>query len=518
MKINLASLLLIFIGLADQVVGQDSLIYFEEIKYHSDFERTSFENFFKKNNENYLALFLATRSSVSDDDFAAYEKIYFNNVSDIKQVKLSKKNVEKRIKTIHAEVHERFLKKYEAQNTMKSVFVNGSYNCVSASALYSMVFEELQIPYTIKEKPSHVYVVAYPDGESILVESTDPSSGVISYSENFKKEYINQLASAKIIDQNQMSTSSIDHLFDEYFFSDENITLKQLIGLQYINEALYLFELKDMVSALKMLEKAYFFFPEEKLKALLLVTNADILATSNYEDLSLADNFVKLSRFREFDINSNTMASEFARISDIHLNNRNDTLLFDQFYNRIVTGLENEEMKNEISYLYHYERGRILYNQGFYSKSLVFFENAYKIKPNNIDISRVFVNNIILKLGNESDINLTTESLEKFKTRIPDLMENNVFKSYLVNNYLIQFGQSYELRNEKKGLQYRQLFEQNYNKELTVNKSNVGRAYSMAAVYYFRKGYSNKARSILKSGLEFAPGNHELLNRQRLIR
>lgn len=496
---------------------QDSLLYFDEIEYHSEFEKESFKAFFKENKGNYLALFLATSPSVNADQYNKYKNIYDSHIRDINTEKLGKKKAQKKIKSVYEEVHAKFLKKYEAQNSMNAIFLNGSYNCVSASALYSLVFNELEIPYSIKEKPTHVYVVAYPESERILVESTDPSGGFIAFGDKYKQAYIEQMAKAKIISVSETNTKSTNELFDEYFFSDNDIDLRQLIGIQYINEALYLLAEAKNEEALLHLEKAYFFSQDEKVSTLILAVNAEILSSSNYENLALADNFISLTRFKSYGITNNDILGEFARVSQAHLVDQYNPDFFDQFYNKILEGIQDNELELELSYLYSYERGRVLYNMGKYHESLDFFEKAYKLKPKNTEMSRLFVNTLALRLNNESNNNKVVEILESYKKELTELNENNIFKSMLVNSYLIEFGQSFELGKEKKALRYKSLFEENFNSELTIFQQNIGRAYSLAAIYYFKKGYTSKARTIINKGLEIAPGNHELLSRKRLI-
>lgn len=517
MNKKLLAYLILTFYISVQSMAQDSLVYFNELKYHSTFEKEVFRDYFKNNKQNYLALLLATVPKVDRAQYTSYEKRYREQVEAINTDKLSKKRVEKKIKSIYEEVHQRFLRKYEAQNSMNAIFTNGSYNCVSASALYSLVFEDLNIPYSIQEKPTHVYVLAYPKSERILVESTDPKGGFIPLDDKYKRAFVKQMVQSKIISSSEANTQSENDLFDQYFFTDQEITLKELVGIQYVNEGLYLLERDEKMKALNQMEKAYFFFNQEKLKVLLLAMNIEILTESKYESLDLVENFIKLTRFKGFEITEDDLLAEFARISTIYLDDQSKPEMFRQFYESIVSQLKDDKLKEEISFLYFYEQGRVLYNEGEYAQCLPYFEKAYQLKPKNSDISRLLVSTIGLQLSNESNVDLTTKTLEDYKERLPGLLKNKVFKSFLVSSYLIQFGQAFDLGNEKKGLKYKLLFEQNFTKDLNINKTNVGRAYSLTAVYYFRKGYSSKARSILNTGLEIAPGNHELLTRKRLI-
>jgi len=63
----------------------------------------------------------------------------------------------------------------------------------------------------------------------------------------------------------------------------------------------------------------------------------------------------------------------------------------------------------------------------------------------------------------------------------------------------------------------KQLFEKYYAPELTIDQRNIGRSYSITAVYYFRKGYTSKAKAIINEGLNISPHNHELLVRKNMI-
>ena len=96
--------------------------------------------------------------------------------------------------------------------------------------------------------------------------------------------------------------------------------------------------------------------------------------------------------------------------------------------------------------------------------------------------------------------------------------------SQLLQFYLLQFGQAYELSQHKKGKEFKLRFEEAYelNKAsgegYLLDRNLIGRAYSIAAVYYFRKGQTAYSRQILDQGLRYAPDNLELLQRKRMIR
>lgn len=96
--------------------------------------------------------------------------------------------------------------------------------------------------------------------------------------------------------------------------------------------------------------------------------------------------------------------------------------------------------------------------------------------------------------------------------------------SQLLQFYLLQFAQAYELNQPETGKEYKQRFEEGYKQNSTaeegylLDRHLIGRAYSIAAVYYFRKGQTAFSRQLLDKGLQYAPGNLELLQRKKMIR
>ena len=80
-------------------------------------------------------------------------------------------------------------------------------------------------------------------------------------------------------------------------------------------------------------------------------------------------------------------------------------------------------------------------------------------------------------------------------------------------------GENFESKNPTEGISLMELFESTVseNPNYIFNRNVLGDAYSKAAVYYFKKGYSTKARSIIRTGLNYAPDNYQLKSRLMMI-
>jgi tetratricopeptide (TPR) repeat protein len=340
------------------------------------------------------------------------------------------------------------------------------------------------------------------------------------FDDKFKTNFVSNLRTGKLISEQEYKTSGTNALFDKYYFSEENITIKELLGIQYMNDALYKIQDNQLEEAFVQLEKAYLFYPCQKAGYLLLSTAALILDKHKYAEINDVSYLSKLARYKEYGITKENILSEFQQITLLHLINHNRPDLYDQFYTKIIAQITIEDIKQEIHYVYNYERGRILYNQGKYQESLSFAEKTYLLKPDNIDVQTLFVSAMGNALKSQSDAIKILETLSSYEQKFPKLLENNIFCTYLLQSCLISCGQHYEMRKIAEAEKLRARFEKLYaerGKEV-VDSNLIGRVYSTGAMHYFRAGNDAKAKALLIKGLDMAPNDYEMQRRLQVLK
>ncbi|HEY3403340.1 MAG TPA: tetratricopeptide repeat protein [Ohtaekwangia sp.] len=501
--------------------SQDSLVYIKDLQFSSPYEQKAIKTFLQTRKPDFFDLFMATGNLLTEPVIAQHKErleVYLKEFADEKF--MVKKN-DKKARHIYEDVHKTFLQKYEYQNRFEEIFYNGRYNCVSASALYGIVFEKTAIPYVIKEKPTHVYLIAYPDAERIMVETTSPVGGVFSISPAFKQNYVRVLKEQKIISAKEYAAEDPDLLFDKYYFGNqENISLLNLVGIQYMNDALYKLEDKNYEGAVQQLEKAYLFYPSDRCGYLLMYSNIQVLESHKAKDLKHAAVISKLSRFHAYGITSEIIQSEFHQVTNELLFVNTNVPALEAYYKYISEAVKDSTISNEITFQYQYERGRFLYNRAHYQEALPYFENALQLKPNNEEINNILIATLAQSLDVESDNLQSIKTLRSYGDKYPSLENNNIFNSMYATALLIQFGREYNFNRATEGDKFKAEFEAHRKKfpDLSINSNLIGQSYSTAAVYFFRKGQTAKAKSILVKGLEYAPGNYELQVRQQMIK
>jgi tetratricopeptide (TPR) repeat protein len=497
--------------------GQDTLVYLRELSFSAKEEEMAFDQFFSKGEKDYFILFSQAgkkSSASSKEKFYAYlNKMGYEKMADKKQ--------DKKVKFIYENVHGAFLSKYEGKSLFSDIFENGDYNCVSATALYCMAFDYFKIPYTIKEKPNHVYPIAYPNNQQVIVETTNPMVGSFAFNEQFKVSYLENLKKQKVISNQEALTKSTNELFDRYFFKEEiNISMDQLFGIQYMNDGIFKLEAEDVAGSFKQFEKAYLLYPSENIANGLLVSYLKAFQSKSKKDTTHAILLAKLARFSKYGITQELIKGEFSMATNSLLFEQGKPNDYAKYFTALNNHLTDTETKEEISFIYYYETGRYYYNQGKYFQSQPYFEKAFVIRPNNQDVQNTYLQIMERSLraaaNAQEGINLLTEA----SLKNPVLTSNNKFSSMLAATYLAKFTDDYQAGRVQDGEKARLLFEGLYGKDrdLLINSEFIGQAYSTAAVYYFRKNQTVKSKYYIDKGLEFAPGNRELINRKQYLK
>ncbi|HYG19772.1 MAG TPA: hypothetical protein VD816_12630 [Ohtaekwangia sp.] len=518
MRIVVCSLILLCVSF--ELLSQDSLVRFKELTFSSPFEKRTFERFRKKEVD-LFSLFMANGNLLSDEKITAQRARFYDYVRGTGYDKTAGKKNDKRIKLVYDKLHGEFLSKYIEKNRFEEVFYNGNFNCVSATALYALAFEELKIPYTIKEQPSHVYLVAWPRDEQIVLQTTTPAGGYTAISNEFKMSFVRNLKDHKMISNQEFASRDNSALFDEYYFGkNSDIRLLDLAGLQYVNDALYKCEEKQFEAAFIQLEKAYMLYPSERVIHLLVYSGAHAFDTRKLKDSTHAVLLAKLSRYKSYGIDPDVIVSEFGGITQKLLFDKGKKEQYRQYFNTVVGGLQDIKLRTDISFIYYYENARLFYNQAKFGESLAHIEEALALKPTHADAQSLFLGALGQHLSSKGRDREVVDVLEKYTVRFPELEANNHFNAMKGTAYLFQFHLGYGTNKIADGDRYRGLFEAIIDKypDMVINPDLIGQSYSMAAVYYYRKGQVAKARQLISTGLKYAPNNYELIARQQMIR
>lgn len=501
------------------MTAQDTaLVNKEELIFINQFEKESFE-YLNDNEENTIRLLLSLSATTSEEDVKMLQQRLQSIVEQVKSKEMMKKTEIKTIRQIYTLIHDAFFKKYEENVFLTQTLKDGTFNCVTATAIYALVFNRLNIPIEIKETPTHVYLIAYPQTSKIVVETTMPADGLLELTDSFKKDFVKLLKDNKLIDSEEFSSKSTNALFDKYYFENSSISLKQLAALQYYNMGVFLQEQKKLMEAISFLEKAYHLYSSNQIRALLLYNYAVYLDSQEVTSTKSLSMFFKILNHVEGTNKKEMLIYKFAKVIDASFSqdkqSKTDSL-FQVFYRNT----RNEDYKKEISYIFHYEKVRNNYQYANkFNDLLISIDKCLEVYPNKKEIKEMTVYIVMNKITKNAKLEQVEEDIEKYKEKYPFLMGNITFSSLQVEINAQLAAKYFQADKVILGEDYLEKVEKSLveNPDIQIREVIAAYAFAEGGAAYFRKNQIKKAKDTIKRGFKYAPDNQELKERLKII-
>lgn len=484
----------------------DSLVLFSELTYHSDFEKSAIQHFLFDRRDT-LNLFLAIDELMDDSTASGYGDTYHSILKDLENKGIQTKNINKQIKTTYADVHRRFLKKYYDNVFFPEIFQSGNYNCVTASMLYGMVYNQLDIPFKVMASNNHVYLVANPGTNSIVIETTNPGFAKQIFTGDFKKQYVFYLKSSKLISEDEYKSKSVEEIFEEKFNEVREASFENLPGFQYHNKALLKYEQNDFEQALPLSQKAYFFYPDYQTRMLLYASLLYHIERSDFNKVTDIDYLSQLSRFEETGMN--TVVGIFNNVVNHHLQYTNKEAFCDSLAGRMVSRLTDKMLIDEIVFTYNMQMSYRFSNS---SKVEKYVTNALKIKGNYSDARLIFEGFLRNKLYGIYDKKSLLDTIQRLETAYGQLEIAPLLTEHKQRAHLELASEQFMKKKPAEAnanlLEFEKYFDPSGDNKLLF--SLIENAYFDAAIYYRNKGDKAMSKKLVSRGLQFAPGSKRL--------
>lgn len=220
--------------------------------------------------EQFLILDHELNSKKQGVDFIeAYEEI----IQKLEAVRKRKKSDRLFLRSIFYKVHQKSLIKYDKQATMGQTLLTGNFGCLSGTALYALILDHFNFAYDIIELPNHVFIQLQVEGQDMLIESTNPETGLIKVNQGLMAAMKQKGFDPRKIEA--LATVGVGSVEEWNILEGHNkITLHELAGLQYFNEAVRLYIQKDYIKSMDMIDAAYAHYPSKRNEKLMqLVIN-----------------------------------------------------------------------------------------------------------------------------------------------------------------------------------------------------------------------------------------------------
>lgn len=479
-------------------------------QYNSTFEEEAFLNFEKDSANAYDLLFAI---NYNKEQYETGKTLIDEHVGFLKSKNIQNKSLKKQIQTIYKTTHSKFLMKYEAEADFCDIFINGNYNCVSASALYALIFEQFEINYAIKETPTHVYLIADTLGLQTLIESTLPGNGVMSFSEKFKKDYVEYLNSNKIISDNEFDNSTTDQLFNKFYSEDKSISIFELAAIQYYNKGIFLMEEEKFSGAATFFDKALAIYDSHSISYFHYAALHNALLTDLNKKEYDGKLFGKVLQSSKKDSTLVQIADGYFEDVSIGLCvNDPDINRYNRFYKDIQLHCPEENIPVAIAFRYHFYKAYNFGVNGEYPLSLSEIKIAFRLNQDNLLVKELAQQIGTKHLLVEGSFKKQIDSLEHYFTELPFLSEYKLFQQQLVYCYMKVISESCEYDELNEGEKYYDRFTQSLEKYdikyFSENHIDIG--FSVLAMSKRKKEKYTEAMQVVDKGLDLVPASLRL--------
>ncbi|WP_148041292.1 hypothetical protein [Rufibacter immobilis] len=425
--------------------------------------------------------------------------------------KVRDKPLNKQVKMIFEMAHRNFLKKYENIASFDQIMKTGTYNCVSATALYVLVLEHYNIGYEIKQLPTHVYLVADPKGSHIMVETTDPAGGYFMPDPKFKKSYVEYLQKGKLVSEEDVRTKGVEGVFNEQFRADKNINFQQLVSLQYYNEGVKQYEEQAYEKASKAFQKAYRLYPNHETRYLLTSSLAQQLEGINYDKMEQIELLTNFYAMQPGDAFRDEFANDFKRLTQKHLLEKPDTAFYNKIYAAFKGTARDSVSMKDIGYVYHFHNGRVQAMNNQYPKAMEYLTKAYGFNPASAELTGVMKSVIYDQLNRNRFSEDLSKTVEQYQKNFSFLKGDQTFHNVCLLAYAraVQNAFSEDKRTEGKKmlLSLEALYKQNKG---DITDRMMGELFLVACQSYYRAKSPAGMKEYAKKGLAYDPRNEHL--------
>lgn len=478
--------------------------------FSSATEKKLFMSYLDSVQTDALELLLSFKNSPAESDKIKLE--IANITADLRARGIESKSKKKQISLIYKTIHASQLKKYNEKAFFNDIFTSGEYNCVTASALYALIFDKFGINYQIKETPTHVYLIAEPETDRVMIETTLPAKGVTFFDERFKREFVMYLLKNKLISQEEFDRKSIEQLFKENYDKNQTINIYQLAGVQYYNKGIFLFEETKYYEAATNFEKACLLHPQNSFKfsytaALANVLNDQVIK-KNYQGKTLS----KYLNLNNKNAEALVYGEEFFNtVSNEWVVNKPNLVKYKEYFAEFSDFLADSIDLDSYNQTYYKMLGYHDFSKGNFAGALRQLGFAYLSNPLNIEIQELIENVGIRYLFTDRKHEAAIDSLEYYFELFPFLTEKQNYQQYYTYCYMRTIQLYFQKGNAKKGDELLLRFEQIMNNDKPAFNEEMLEAFytELSSIYVRMQNYS-MANEMINRGLVYVPGSEEL--------
>ncbi|MEM7160941.1 MAG: hypothetical protein AAF487_00745 [Bacteroidota bacterium] len=466
------------------------------------------EEFFENKKENLFDYYYTIGNEKTTKSQLSKFKSDFESFTRELNGKIHKLKHKKKIQILYKEIHDKYFQLYSEDVLFYDIFLQKKYNCLTATALYSLACQIMDIPFEIRQEPTHVYLIAYPESDRIIMETTLPSQGLYLIKDKHLEMYKRMMVENKYITHEEASSPDF---YERYFLNDKSASTIDLIGFLYHNSSILFTESEDFERAFHQAEKANSILDTE-LSMIHMTSLLSRIIVLEKDNLSIQKFCHFISKLENLTGPGEALIDElptwYSIKADKLIRENKDFNLFQSFSNCVLEKVEKEELKFKIQEEYDIILGFHHYQNENFEKAFHLtakYHESESFAERKLEFAQSCFMNFV------SNITYTDQSLDtiaKYENIYPFLKNIPSLNSYKTWALMKLAADAFDENHGTKGSNWISSFEQSFDPDENLHeKKYISWGYSAAAFYALRKGKLIEARNRLNKGLKYDPYN-----------
>ncbi len=190
-----------------------------------------------------------------------------------KEVKSEKKFLE----FVFKATHKKYLKNYSQYADLNETLAGNRFDCLTATALFSVVLTESHFDFRILETNYHIFILVNTSEGQVLLETTDRLSGFVDND----TDIAHRISGYR---QNKIASTSSEY-YQYSFDLFHEVKPNQVAGLLYFNQAIKAYNRHDLVSCATLLEQSKNIYESPRTEELAIILIKSVIESDLSADV-----------------------------------------------------------------------------------------------------------------------------------------------------------------------------------------------------------------------------------------
>lgn len=427
----------------------------------------------------------------------------------------------KKVKNVVKDIQKEYLGYFSEQALFPDIYEKKIFNCVTGTALIALMFDELDIPYSIVEVPRHVYMIAYPGTLDIAVESTDQKKGVYNWTDYSLNASLEFLILIDKTTENEIKYKGAEAVVAEHFYVNKTLDFYNLAGIHYYNAAILQCQKQKFEKGLTFIKKGKELYHHQLYDMLHWYILANLIDNTSFEEIAMVDYLSKYYDLIEDEKKDEMVENNLTVALQHALFERKDEAYCDSALVLINNNVQDTSRQKILKSYYYLVKANWAASRQRNKLSLELAEEGIRLNPENKEFEDLIVFGMLNSMNYLSTSDEVTETFEVFLQKYPSLDDNIDFQVayvgmllYVASDYIFQDNEEgFEIMD--RAFDYMNKKDIDQTDELLIEP--LAELHAQLSTYYFRAKEYEKALTEINKALELIPNSESYQNKKSYI-